>query len=542
MNYAASSTETDRADLERRAAAVMELRRRQQAHKTVYGFYRPTGEYGGELVKCLQEQGGQYVEVDRPPTVSLAEKLEPFLTIPKRFKVLEGGRGSTKSQGVASIAASQAKDYGRKTLCLREMQNTIEDSVHALLVSQIRDHMWTGFEITDKHIKLDGDDVFKFRGLARNSDGVKSMFGFKRAWVEEAQALSHSSLEDLTPTIREADSEIWFTLNPKSSADPISQRFLVPYWPTLLRDGIYEDELHLIIRINYSDNPWHRELESERVHDMATKPKAFYNHKWLGDFNDEVDGSIIPVEWFDAAIDAHVKLGFKPTGAKYVAHDPSDNGADAKGLAYRHGSVFLDVTEYRVGDVNTGCDWATDYACAVDADYFTWDCDGLGVSLRRQISEALASTKVDFQEFKGSMKVDNPKAPYDTQATGGKPKSNEQTFKNKRSQYAWLLRDKFYATFRAVVQGEYIDPDDLVSISSSIKHIDKLRSEVCRIPLQDNNNGLIQIMSKPDMKRLHKIDSPNMFDSMMMTYSCKTHAARRRQVHIPRIPQRRMSR
>ena len=259
MRSATSSTlaASERLELERKAAAVMELRRRRQAEKTVYGFYRPTGEYGGELVKCLQEQNGEYVEVDLPPTVTLAAKLEPILTKRKRFKVLYGGRGSTKSIGVASIRAAQAKDYGYKTLCLRELQNTIDDSVHALLVEQIRSHMWTGFDITDKSIRLNGADVFKYRGLAHNTDSVKSLFGFLVAWAEEAQTLSQQSIEDLTPTIREEGSEIWFTLNPKSSADPISQRFLVPYWEALQRDGIYEDDLHLIVRVNYTDNPWH---------------------------------------------------------------------------------------------------------------------------------------------------------------------------------------------------------------------------------------------------------------------------------------------
>ena len=55
-------------------------------------------------------------------------------------------------------------------------------------------------------------------------------------------------------------------------------------------------------------------------------------------------------------------------------------------------------------------------------------------------------------------------------------------------------------------------------------------------------NGLIQLMSKKDMKRLHKIDSPNMFDSMFMSYACKTRATERRQVNIPSIQARRMSR
>ena len=49
-----------------------------------------------------------------------------------------------------------------------------------------------------------------------------------------------------------------------------------------------------------------------------------------------------PVEWFEAAIDAHKKARvYKPKGQKIVSHDPSDPlGDDAKGLCYRHGRLF----------------------------------------------------------------------------------------------------------------------------------------------------------------------------------------------------------
>ena len=61
----------ERRQLEMRAAAAMELRRRNQREKTVYGFYRPTDVFGGELIRCLQEQDGRYVEgrqaADRTP-------------------------------------------------------------------------------------------------------------------------------------------------------------------------------------------------------------------------------------------------------------------------------------------------------------------------------------------------------------------------------------------------------------------------------------------------------------------------------------------
>ena len=519
MNSCASS-ESDRAELERRAAAMVELRRRRGGIKTVYGIYEPTGEFGGRLVRCLQEQEGKYVEVDTTPTVTLPIKLEPFLTIPKRFKILFGGRGSAKSQSIAAILAAQAKDYGDKTLCLREMQNTIEDSVHALLAAQIREHDFGGFEVTDKAIRKDGEDIFKFRGLARNVDGVKSMFGFKKGWVEEAQGLTSRSIEALTPTIRESGSEIWFSLNPQSSADPMSARFLQPFYNQLITAGYYEDDLHLIAWINYQDNPWHGELESERSFDREHKSDAFYRHKWLGHYNDEVENSVIPAEYFDAAVDAHIKLGFKGEGAKIAAYDPSDLGPDDKGYTLRHGSVVLDVAYKATGDVNEGTDWALNRAIASGADHFVWDCDGMGVGLKRQVHNALDGKKMEYIMFRGSESPENPRSVYiDTgESSPERHKTHQDTFANRRAQYYIRLRDRFYATYRAVVKGEYINPDDMISISSGIECLEALRAEVCRIPLKPNANGKIQIMSKVEMqKKPYQLPSPNLADSLMMS-------------------------
>jgi phage terminase large subunit len=95
-------------------------------------------------------------------------------------------------------------------------------------------------------------------------------------------------------------------------------------------------------------------------------------------------------------------------------------------------------------------------------------------------------------------------------------RTNKDTFKNKRAQYYWSLRDRFYNTYRAVEKGEYVDPDLMISLSSEIPFLEKLRSEVCRIPKKPNGNGLIQILNKDEMKRL-KIPSPNMADSLMMS-------------------------
>lgn len=451
--------------------------------------------------------------------MTIPEKLEPFLTIPKRFKVAYGGRAACKSQSFADMLTMEVQTQGIKVGCFREYQNSIEDSVHALISDEIKRMKVPGFEIIKTHIdNVQSGGGFRFKGLSRSSGSVKSFYGFKKFWIEEAQFLSKTSLKTLTPTLRETGAECWFSMNPISSADPMSQRFIEPFAAELAATGYYEDDLHLIIKINYTDNPWFSsELDQERQFDYETLPRAEYDHIWLGAYNDSVEGSIIPAEWFDAAVDAHVKLGFKPEGKKILSFDPSDEGFDDKGLAIRHGSVLTDVDFMKTGDSADGMDWALDRALNENVDLFTWDCDGLGLALKRQVSTALDGKHTDWAMFKGSESVDRPDEIYsDTgEVKPDQSKTNKQTFKNKRAQYYGDLRDCFANTYRAIEKGEYVDPDRMISICSNIKSLVQLKSEICRIPKKYNPNGFFQVMDKDQMKRLG-INSPNLSDAVMM--------------------------
>lgn len=461
------------------------------------------------------------------PEFKCPRKLLPLLQKKKRFKIIIGGRGGGKSRTVGYINLKDAQTQGLKIGYFREFQNSIDDSVKSLLDKGIEDLELKGFRSTNTEIESHTGGLFRFKGLARNPSSIQSMEGFDRFVVEEAQTLSAESIKILTPTLREKDSEIWMLANPQSAADPFAQRFLVPFQRYIDRDGYYEDDEHLIIVVNYYDNPFFNDtpLVGERIFDKQHLSQAEYEHKWLGKYNDTVEGAIIPVEWFNKCIDAHIKLGFVPQGIKVVAHDPSDTGPDPKGLAYRHGSVFLDVQDKDDGDANEGADWATQYAIDVQADVFRWDCDGLGVALKRTVTSALDGKRIDIDMFKGSEGVDYPDEIYQADQVIDKTlqKTNKAIFKNKRAQYYWMLRDAVYTTFRAVTMGIYTDPDKMISFSSEIKCIDRVRSEVCRIPKKKNSNGYIQIMSKEDMLKLKPpIQSPNLADSIMM--AMKAHS------------------
>ena len=457
--------------------------------------------------------------------IPIPEKLIP-LTRPKRFKVIIGGRGGGKSETVAALFAGMVAQSGCRAVCCREFQTSIKQSVHSLVKRKITELGLEGFESTDTEITHRKGGHIIYQGLSRDPEAIKSIDDAELCWAEEAQSLSHASLEQLTPSIRGKDAEIWFTANLRNSADPFSQRFIKPFEKQLRKHGIYEDALHTIIWINWDENPWFpEELDSERRHDKETLTEAEYAHKWEGEYSDTVDNAIILPAWFDACVDAHEKLGIKPVGIEVISHDPSDLGADAKGLVYRHGILIKDAQEEQHGDINEGADWAIDYAQAIKPDVFVWDCDGLGIGLRRQFTDAFRGKHTHLELFRGSGEVDRPREMYEDSRdkkgdSGTKNKTNKETFRNKRAQYYWGLRDRCWRTYRAVIHKEYVDPDQLISFSSKIQALDLLRSEICRIPLKYNAMGLVQIMNKEEMRRL-EIRSPNMADCVMMSLVSK---------------------
>jgi phage terminase large subunit len=237
-------------------------------------------------------------------------------------------------------------------------------------------------------------------------------------------------------------------------------------------------------------------LRQEMEYDRENTSTAMFRHVWEGDYYDSVEDALISVEWFEAAIDAHTKLGFKPEGPIIASHDPSDLGPDAKGYCLRQGSVILDVKEMLTGDTNEGVDWAIDLARQSNADWFVWDGDGIGLGLRRQVMQSLDGSRINYEMFRGSEGAEDPMLYYG----GDKGRTNKDTFLNRRAQYYWKLRDRFEATWRAVTKGEYIDPEELIS------------------------NGKLQVLSKVDMKKKpYQIESPNMADAVMMSmFSPKT--------------------
>ncbi len=462
-------------------------------------------------------------------TLRVNYKLLPFLTKPQPIKVAYGGRGSGKSIGLCDMAIMKMESRRIDVYCLREFQESIRDSIHRTLSMSINRLELDGWDVQETKIISPFGNETTYKGAARNASSIQGAENYLLSIFSEAHTASQESIDRLLPTIlRKPGAQCWFEANPQSSADPFSERFINPYKDIIDRDGFYEDDLHYIVSVNWRDNPWwNEEQERLRAWDYEHLDRAKYDWIWEGAFNDSVERSLVMAEWFDACIDAHKKLGFSPRGVKIAAHDPSDTGPDSKGFCVRHGSVITHIDEMESGAINEGGDWATGLAIQHGVDAFTWDCDGMGVGLARQVSQAFEGKNKQIAMFKGSESPDFPDSIYEPSVKSlmSDQQTNDDVFKNKRAQYYAALRDRCYLTYRAVVHNEYCDPDKLISFSSDIKLLQKLRSELCRMPIKPNASGLIELYTKDEMKRKFKFNSPNLADSVMMSLRfISTHA------------------
>jgi phage terminase large subunit len=225
---------------------------------------------------------------------------------PARYKGAWGGRGSGKSHFFAELLIEEhIRNQNQASVCVREIQRTLNQSVKRLLENKIIElKVQDYFTVQDVMIKSKrGNGMIIFQGMQNHTaDSIKSLEGFDRAWVEEAQSLSQTSLDLLRPTIRKPDSELWFSWNPKNETDPIDQ---------LLR-GEMPPKDATVLKVNYSDNPWFPSVLKEEMEYDRNRDPDKYRHVWMGDYLGNSEARVFrnwKVEEFVCPPDATLRFG-----------------------------------------------------------------------------------------------------------------------------------------------------------------------------------------------------------------------------------------
>jgi phage terminase large subunit len=233
--------------------------------------------------------------------IKLPPKLIPVFTGSARYRGAYGGRGSAKTRSFAKMAAVKGYQFAQEgrsgiILCGREFMNSLDESSMAEVKAAIQSEPWLAefYDIGEKYIRTKcGRVAFKFAGLRRNLDSIKSKARILLLWVDEADPVSEEAWRKIIPTVREMDSEIWVTWNPEVKSSATHKRFRV--------DCIGDAEFK-IVELNFRDNPWFPDvLEQERLRDKAGRPDD-YEHVWEGAFKTAYEGAYFAAQLTEARL------------------------------------------------------------------------------------------------------------------------------------------------------------------------------------------------------------------------------------------------
>jgi len=213
---------------------------------------------------------------------------QPLLE-PRRYKGAYGGRGSGKSHHFAEqVVEDSLCQRGLRTVCIRETLKSIATSSKMLIEDKLREFGLgeaDGFKVFRDYIETPGDGIITFQGMQNHtSESIKSLAEYHRAWMEEAQMITATSLQLLRPTIRgKPSSEIWASWNPRRKVDAVDEFFRGP--------KAKDDKDIACVVANWRDNPFFpEELERERQRDLDRYPER-YPHVWEGDYARAMDGA-----------------------------------------------------------------------------------------------------------------------------------------------------------------------------------------------------------------------------------------------------------
>lgn len=426
----------------------------------------------------------------------LNPKLKDFWRTPKPYKLLKGGRFSSKTQDAGGMAAFLARNYSVRFLCLRQFQNRITDSVYTVVKQKIEEAGWRDeFDIgvsTIKH-KTTGSE-FLFYGIARNIEEIKGTEGVDVCWIEEGEGLTEDQWAIIDPTIRKENSETWILWNPHLQTDFVQAKL-----PKLLGDDC------VIRHINYLDNPFLSDTAKKKAERLKQADPEAYEHVYLGIPISNDDAAVIKYSWIEAAINAHKKLGIDVSGARTVGYDVADSGSDTNACASFNGAVCERIDEWKAPEDELAQSAKRAWALT-QGGRLVYDSIGVGAQVGSTLKEA--GIHGGYYKFNAGGKVINPDREY-------APKiKNKEKFENLKAQ-AWQdVADRFRNTYNAVTKGMEYPPNELISISPDAAS-EELKIELSTPRKRYSKRGLDMVETKDELAK-RGIASPNLADAFIM--------------------------
>lgn len=441
-------------------------------------------------------------------TASMNPVLRSFWAQPSRYKILFGGRASSKSWDAAANVVRISRFTKVRILCTRMFQNKIEESVYNLIKAQAeRFGVAHEFEFQKSKIihKITGSE-FLFYGLARNTDEIKSLEGIDILWIEEAHALTKDMWEILGPTIRKEGSEVWIVFNPRLITDFVYQRFVTD-----------PPQNAIVRKINYTENPFLSQTLLDDIEELKAASPDDYAHIYGGEPLSDDDAAIIKRTWVQSAVDAHKKLGVEIAGARRIGFDVADDGGDLNAMCAAHGQLLYHVEEWKgledelLKSATRVWNKARDDDASID-----YDSIGVGASAGAKFKELNTEHKkrIQYRSFNAGGKVLWPDKEY----LKGTRILNKDQFANIKAQSWWNVANRLRKTHMWVTEGIECDPAEIISINPGVAKLEKLITELSTPHKDYDPSGRSKVESKKDLAK-RDVASPNIADAFILAYA-----------------------
>lgn len=411
---------------------------------------------------------------------------------------IKSGRGAGKSWAVADYLIVCALAGDARILCVREIQNSINDSVLKLISDRIVALGLSDFFDVQKaaiYCKINKSE-FIFKGLRHNIDSIKSMEGITHAWIEEAQNASQASFDTLLPTIfRVKGAKIIYTYNPRYATDAVYKRFNSGAPP----------KNSIVSTVSSEDNIYFTEAMREERRFAFAKDPEVANHIWNGALCPTSSAmSVIPLAWLRKCVDAHKKLKYGAS-YEYIGFDVADTGEDHCALAHIRGALVHSVLEFDSDYISRSVDFVHRYAQEHNILRVYYDASGIGAGAKSDFNR-INDRQYSVEAFLGAAKVGGGDICY----TGSI--KNKDYFRNKKAQAWWSVRQRAENTLR-LLDGDKIDPAKCLFLSSNIKELDRVMLELAQASYKHDDGKLI-VDKQPNDEA-----SPNCADAIVMAFS-----------------------
>ena len=270
--------------------------------------------------------------------VDIPKRFKPLLDGKQRNKLYYGGRAGGKSFAFADSLLLLGRLRKLFIACVREVQNSIKDSVYKLLKDRAEHYGFDDYRFYEDRIEnIITGTRFVFKGLKdQNKQNIKSLEGVDICWIEEGQSISKDSWDVLNPTIRKKGSQIWVSMNREEENDPI--------WVAIAASP---DDKTYVCKVNYYDNPYcpdEMRYLAERCKDQDYDD---YLHIWEGEPIQQGNTKLIGAK--------AVKEAFEPkmdnsTSPLVIGLDIARFGDDSTVFCFRKGRWCYRFDEYAKKD------------------------------------------------------------------------------------------------------------------------------------------------------------------------------------------------